>query len=181
LHPLIERNKDAKPEKLASLRLYAAALLLRWQDRHRCRIHSSASTTSAAATAARSSATTAIAATRYRRDHHTRTRREVRASARHRFQELRLVRERDRDIALANSDGHCVAINTFDGALQLKGAVPAACAKAAATALTALSTLASLSELLAHLVCALEPGSITHLITAKACCTPDHNRHNESD
>jgi hypothetical protein len=165
----MERNKDAKTEKLASLHLYATALLLRRQDRHRCRIHSSASTTSASTTSAAAS----VAA--FRRDHHTRTRREVRASARHRFQELRLVRERDRNIALANGDGHCVAINAFDGALQLKGAGPAACATAARNA------LASLSELLAHQIRSLESGGIAHLVPAISCRSADHNRHNERD
>jgi hypothetical protein len=180
-HNLNAKTPSCKVAKKANifapLRLGALALKssLCWQDRHRCRIHSSASTTSAAATAARSSATSVAA---FRRDHHTRTRREVRASARHRFQELCLVRERDRDIALANGDSHCVAINTFDGALQLEGAVPASAATRAKAASTALPTLASLSELLTHLVRACEPGGVTHLVTAKAGRTADHNRHN---
>jgi hypothetical protein len=163
------------------LRLYATALLLRRQDRHRCRIHSCAATTSASTTAIAACTATAIATTRYRRDHHTRTRREVRASARHRFQELCLVRECNCDIALPDSDDHRVAIHTFDGALRLKGAVPAACANAASTALTALSTLASLSELLAHQIRSLESGGVAHLVPAISCRTADHNRHNESD
>jgi dihydroorotate dehydrogenase len=91
-----------------------------------------------------------------------------------------LVRERNCDIALSDSDDHRVAINTLDDALQLKGAVATSSARASGKAATKVATtaLAILSELLAHQIRSLESGGVTQLIAAKASCTADHNRHN---